>query len=151
MSLLVWINFALGAVFVAATLIAGYVCRNILEANAQREVLAEAGLLMDSALGIRDYTENEIAPLISERIQNDFPPQAVPFYAATQNFQRVRERHPEWGLSEIEFKCMLAEAHRAGRLLLANADLKDDGSLRDVAESALAYKNAVFHFVRVDV
>jgi hypothetical protein len=66
-------------------------------------------------------------------------------------WRRLRERHPEWGLSEIEFKCMLAEAHRAGRLLLANADLKDDGSLRDVAESALAYKNAVFHFVRVDV
>jgi hypothetical protein len=66
-------------------------------------------------------------------------------------WRRVRERHPEWGLSEIEFKCMLAEAHRAGRLLLANADLKDDGSLRDVAESALVYKNAVFHFVRVDV
>jgi hypothetical protein len=64
-------------------------------------------------------------------------------------WRRLRERHPEWGLSEIEFKCMLAEAHRAGRLLLANADLKDDGSLRDVAESALVYKNAVFHFVRV--
>ena len=66
-------------------------------------------------------------------------------------WRRVRERHPEWGLSEIEFKCMLAEAHRAGRVLLANADLKDDGNLRDVAESALVYKNAVFHFVRVDV
>jgi hypothetical protein len=66
-------------------------------------------------------------------------------------WRRVRERHPEWGLSEIEFKSMLAEAHRAGRLLLANADLKDDGNLRDVAESALVYKNAVFHFVRVDV
>ena len=66
-------------------------------------------------------------------------------------WRRVRERHPEWGLSEIEFKCMLAEAHRAGRLLLANADLKDDGNLRDVAESAVVYKNAVFHFVRVDV
>jgi hypothetical protein len=69
----------------------------------------------------------------------------------SQVWRRVRERHPEWGLSEIEFKCMLAEAHRAGRLLLANADLKDDGNLRDVAESALVYKNAVFHFVRVDV
>jgi len=100
MSLLVRINLALGAVFVAATLISGYVCRNILETNAQREVFAEAGLLMDSALGIRDYTDHEIVPLISERIQTDFPPQAVPFYAATQNFLKIRERHPEYMYKE---------------------------------------------------
>jgi HAMP domain-containing protein len=100
MSLLVRINLALGAVFVAAALIAGYACRTILEANAQREVFAEAGLMMDSALAIRDYTANEILPLLSERIQNEFPPQSVPFYAATQNFLRLRERHPEYTYKE---------------------------------------------------
>ncbi len=63
----------------------------------------------------------------------------------------IRDRRPEWGLSEIEFKCMLAEAHRAGQLALANADLKDNSNLKDVQESAVVYKNAVFHFVRVDV
>jgi hypothetical protein len=63
----------------------------------------------------------------------------------------LRERRPEWGLSEIEFKCMLAEAHRTGELRLANADLKERSNLRDVEDSALVYKNAVFHFVRVDV
>jgi hypothetical protein len=56
----------------------------------------------------------------------------------------------DWRLSEIEFKCMLVEAHRAGQLALANADLKDHKSLKDVQESAVVYKNAVFHFVRVD-
>jgi HAMP domain-containing protein len=100
MSLLVRINLALAAVFVAAALIAGYACRSILEANAQREVFAEAGLMMDSALAIRDYTANEILPLLSERIQNEFPPQSVPFYAATQNFLRLRERHPEYTYKE---------------------------------------------------
>lgn len=63
----------------------------------------------------------------------------------------LRDKRPEWGLSEIEFKCMLAEAHRAGQLVLANADLKDDSNLKDVQDSAVVYKNAVFHFVRVDV
>jgi hypothetical protein len=66
-------------------------------------------------------------------------------------WRRLRERRPEWGLSEIEFKCMLAQAHRSGELLLAIADLKDHNNLRDVEESALVYKNAVFHFVRVGV
>jgi hypothetical protein len=65
-------------------------------------------------------------------------------------WQILRQARAEWGLSEIEFKCMLAEAHRAGRLALANADLKDAGSVRELQESAVVYKNAVFHFIRVD-
>lgn len=100
MSLLIRINLALGAVFVAAALLTGYSCRSILEADAQREVLADAGLMMDSALAIRDYTANEILPLLKDRIQNDFPPQSVPFYAATQNFLRLRSRHPEYTYKE---------------------------------------------------
>jgi hypothetical protein len=62
----------------------------------------------------------------------------------------LRESRPEWGLSEIEFKCMLTEAHRAGSLALANADLKDNSCIKDLQDSAVVYKNAVFHFIRVD-
>jgi hypothetical protein len=62
----------------------------------------------------------------------------------------VRDQRPEWGLSEIEFKCMLIEAHRAGSLVLAHADLKDNGNIAYVQQSAVVYKNAVFHFIRVD-
>jgi hypothetical protein len=65
-------------------------------------------------------------------------------------WQTLREARAEWGLSEIEFKCMLAEAHRAGSLALANADLKDDRSIKDLQDSAVVYKNTIFHFVRVD-
>ena len=100
MSLLLRINLALGAVFVIGALTAGLVCRNILEANAQREVFAQAGLMMDSALAMRAYTASEILPLLSARIQEDFPPQSVPFYAATQNFLKLRERHPEYTYKE---------------------------------------------------
>jgi hypothetical protein len=62
----------------------------------------------------------------------------------------IRETRAEWGLSEIEFKCMLAEEHRAGSLALANADLKDNSSIKDLQDSAVVYKNTIFHFVRVD-
>jgi hypothetical protein len=64
---------------------------------------------------------------------------------STVSVQRSR-----WGLTEIEFKCMLAEAHRVGALVLANADLKDGRHLADIQASALSYKNAVFHYVRID-
>ncbi|MGQ0673018.1 MAG: hypothetical protein ACT4N2_09100 [Hyphomicrobium sp.] len=62
----------------------------------------------------------------------------------------IRESEPQWGLSEIEFKCMLAEAHRAGHVVLANADLKDKKSLADIESSSVLYKNTVWHFVRVE-
>ena len=65
-------------------------------------------------------------------------------------WQTIRTQRPEWSLSEVEFKGMLAEAHRAGRLALANADLKDKRSLDDLEASAVGYKNTVWHFVRVE-
>ena len=68
----------------------------------------------------------------------------------SQVWQLVRERRCEWGLSEIEFKCMLIEAHRAGSLALAHADMKDSSNVAELQDSAVVYKNAVFHFVRVD-
>ncbi len=65
-------------------------------------------------------------------------------------WQAIRARRPEWALSEIEFKCMLAEAHRAGCISLANADLRNKANLKELRDSAVAYKNTVWHFVRVE-
>jgi hypothetical protein len=62
----------------------------------------------------------------------------------------IRTSHPEWGLSEIEFKDMLAGAHRAGQLVLAGADLKNKQNLKEFEESAILYKNTVWHYVRVE-
>ncbi|MEQ1713218.1 MAG: hypothetical protein ABL908_17715, partial [Hyphomicrobium sp.] len=65
-------------------------------------------------------------------------------------WQAIRVAWPQWQLSEIEFKCMLAEAHRAGQIVLANADLKDKKSIAEIDASAIAYKNTVWHYVRVE-
>lgn len=62
----------------------------------------------------------------------------------------IRGGRPEWGLSDIEFKCMLVEAHRAGRLSLATADLKNKNNIKDIQDSAISYMNTVWHFVRVE-
>jgi len=64
LSLLVRINLVLGAVLICIAVIAGYSCWTILEVNARREVLAEASLIMASALAMRSYTANEILPLL---------------------------------------------------------------------------------------
>lgn len=66
-------------------------------------------------------------------------------------WRRIAAERAHWGLTEVEFKCMLTEAHRLGQLVLATADLRDDRNLDDVQKSAVSYRNAVFHYVRVDV
>ena len=98
--MLVRINLALGALFVCAGLIAGYSCWTLLESNARREVLSDAALMLDSAFAMRAYTANEILPLLQEDMKSTFPPQSIPFYAATQHFLRLRERHPEFTYKE---------------------------------------------------
>lgn len=65
-------------------------------------------------------------------------------------WQTIRDSEPSWDLSEIEFKCMLAEAHRSGAIVLANADLKDKKLKAEIDSSAINYKNTVWHFVRVE-
>ncbi|MFN3868560.1 MAG: hypothetical protein ACK4MF_05785 [Hyphomicrobiaceae bacterium] len=62
----------------------------------------------------------------------------------------IRDSRAEWGLSEIEFKCMLVEAHRAGRLALTTADLKNKGNIKEIQNSAISYMNTVWHYVRVE-
>jgi hypothetical protein len=68
----------------------------------------------------------------------------------SQVWQAIRTSHTAWDLTEIEFKCMLAEAHRLGQVVLTTADLKDKKTLAAIESSAIAYKNTVWHFVRVE-
>ena len=96
MNLLVRINVALVVVFAAGTIVTVYLTRSSIEASARDEALNDAGLMLDSALAVRAYTANEIAPLLTEQLQTVFLPQSVPFYAATQNFLQLRQKHPQY-------------------------------------------------------
>jgi HAMP domain-containing protein len=100
MKLLLRINLALLALFALAMGAIGYEASSMLRANARGEAMREAGLMMGSALAIRAYTANEIVPLLSEPMQRAFVPQSVPSYAATQNFLKLRDDHPEYAYKE---------------------------------------------------
>jgi HAMP domain-containing protein len=100
MSLLIRINLVLGAALAIFGVVLGYCCWEILAANAKREVTREAALMMDSALATRTYTSMEILPLLAERMKTEFLPQTVPFYAATQNFLKLRQQHPAYTYKE---------------------------------------------------
>jgi hypothetical protein len=98
--LLLRINLALGTAFVLAALLLVYVCSRLLATNAQRELMREAGLMMDSAVATFAYTSEEILPLLQEPMQSTFLPQSAPFYATTQNFLRLHAQHPEYSFKE---------------------------------------------------
>ncbi len=98
--LLVRINLVLVAVLALAGLMLGLVGSAVLRANAEREVLSQVQLMLDSALATRAYTANEIDPLLVDQMTTRFLPQSVPFYAATQNFLKLREQHPDYEYKE---------------------------------------------------
>lgn len=68
----------------------------------------------------------------------------------SQVWAAVQEKHAGWGLSEIEFKAMLTEAHRTGLLVLGTSDLRDKRDLDEIQASATVFKNTVWHFVRIE-
>jgi HAMP domain-containing protein len=106
MNLLVRINLALVVVFAVGATITGIVCRGILQANAEQEIRNQAGLMIDSAVAVRDYTETQIAPLLAAQMQTQFLPQSIPFYAATEQFLRVHADRPAYSYQEATLNPM---------------------------------------------
>lgn len=100
MSLTAKFNLVLLAVFSLGLAATAYVSHTILQANARTEVIERAGLMMESALAVRGYTVNEIRPLLTQQMEHTFLPQTVPAYAATQSFNAIRARHPEYAYKE---------------------------------------------------
>jgi len=93
-------NLVLFSVFSLGLVFAGYISYTVLHKHAREEVLTHAGMMMEAALAIRGYTVKEIRPLLTLQMKRDFLPQSVPSYAATQNFNSVRENHPEYTYKE---------------------------------------------------
>ncbi|HXO64962.1 MAG TPA: DUF3365 domain-containing protein [Steroidobacteraceae bacterium] len=106
MNLLVRINVALIVVFAIGATVTGIACRAVLQGNAEREIRNEAGLMIDSALAARDYTEAQISPLLAAQMQSQFLPQSIPFYAATEQFLRVHSDRPEYAYQEATLNPM---------------------------------------------
>ena len=98
--MLLRINLILLAAFAFSMFAISLVVTSMLQENATREVLAQAGLMLDSAAAIRSYTETEIGPLLDEKMKTAFRPQSVPFYAATQNFLKLHSEHPDYAYKE---------------------------------------------------
>src|SRR5579864_4629960 len=89
----------LGAFLVGLGIAAGLSWR-ITHDNARREVLQEANIMMAQASAIRDYTNNEIAPLLTDQIKTRFLPHTVPSWAAQTNLRTLAKQFPDYTYKE---------------------------------------------------
>jgi protein-histidine pros-kinase len=100
MSLLVKFNLILILCFAIALVPANLITKDLLERNARTQVVAQARLMLQTALATRGYTNKQIKPLLAARLSEEFLPQTVPAYSATEIFNAIRETHPEYSYKE---------------------------------------------------
>lgn len=100
MKLIVKFNLVLLLVFAAGLLGAGYVSFQLLQRNARDEIIENARVMMASSLAMRTYTNKQIKPLLDTQMKYRFLPQSVPAYAATEHFNELRAKFPEYAYKE---------------------------------------------------
>jgi len=115
-SLLTKINLWLCATFAVFLAAALALTRMAMLEDARGDAVEEARLLMDSAQAARDYTVGEIGPLLDAKAPParpgtrtkavfdvaapTFHPQTIPAYAATQMFDSLRSKRPQFAYRE---------------------------------------------------
>jgi HAMP domain-containing protein len=98
---LIWkFNLVLLGIFVLGFLVAGYISYKALQNNAREEILQNARLMMEAALSTRNYTTTQVKPLLETQMKYQFLPQTVPAYAATEQFNELRKKHPDYTYKE---------------------------------------------------
>jgi hypothetical protein len=93
-----------------------------LENIARADVLQRARIMMEAAAGVRTYTSNEIAPLLTARTGEDkFHAQTVPAYAASKNFAALASKFRDYAYREAALNPM----NPANRAVDWEADIID--------------------------
>jgi HAMP domain-containing protein len=93
-------NLVLLAVAVLALVLFAFVATPIFQAEKKEEILGQARLLMESAQAIRNYTSEEITPVLDRLQDEKFYPQSVAAYAAVHYFEALHKKHPEFTYRE---------------------------------------------------
>jgi len=93
-------NIVLTLVFAAGIAVSAWVSYELLQRNAKQEVLRNAGLMMEASLSIRGYTVSQVKPHLESQLAETFLPQTVPAFAATEIFNSLRKKYPDFTYKE---------------------------------------------------
>jgi HAMP domain-containing protein len=100
LKLLVKLNIILVLAFALGLVPAAMISRNLLDSNAQTQVIQNARIMMETAMAMRGYTVGQVKPLLAPLMHDTFLPQSVPAYSATEIFNTLRVNHPEYTYKE---------------------------------------------------
>ena len=92
-------NLVLFLVFMLGLAVSGYISFELLHKNAREEVLRTAGVMMEAALSMRSYTVGQVRPHLRV-VEDEFLPQSVPAYGATEIMNQLRKKYPDYAYKE---------------------------------------------------
>jgi protein-histidine pros-kinase len=122
----------LAGVFAAGLGATGYVSYRQLNQNAQMEVLANAGVLMETIMSAREWAVREVGPNLRENEENEFLMMGVPAYAANKIFEDVKRHYPEYNYREVALNPTSPKARPVEwELDIVNA-FRNDPQMRDL-------------------
>ena len=102
MRLLTKFNLVLLVLFGISGFVIAHLAYQFLMRNAGAQVLQQAELMMVSAKSTRDYTSEQVKPLLLKNPEHEttFLPQTVPAFAATSVFNSIRKSYPDYSYRE---------------------------------------------------
>jgi HAMP domain-containing protein len=139
MKLLVKFNLIYVLVMALGLAVSGTISRDLLQRNAQDEVLNSARQLMENALAVRNYTASQITSLLQTQMKYEFLPQSVPSYSATEVLATLRQKYPEFAYKEATLNPTNPRDRAEGwevdivQQFRNNAELKEFVGQRDTA------------------
>jgi len=100
MKLIIKFNLVFIVIFLLGLLVAGKVSHTLLQNNARDEIIQNARVMMEAALAQRTYTITQIKPLLDNQMIYSFLPQTVPAYSATETFNIIHKKFPDYSYKE---------------------------------------------------
>jgi HAMP domain-containing protein len=100
MKLLLKLNIVMIVVFLIGLAAAYNVADRLLQENARAEIQDHARIMMESAMAVRIYTSKQINPLLKTQMRYQFLPQSVAAYSATEYFNNLRLKFPDYAYKE---------------------------------------------------
>lgn len=96
MSLRIKFNIVMLTAFLAGLVLAAAFLNMFSQRAAREAVVSEAALMMGQVDATIHYTDTQVSPLLSHPMSVQFLPQAIPFYAAQQTFDRLAAKFPDY-------------------------------------------------------
>ena len=100
MSLRLKFNLVMVTAFLIGLALAAVLANALSEQTARRAVLSEASIMMGQADATIHYTDARVSPLLSRSMKVQFIPEAIPFFAAQQTFDRLSKAYPDYSFRQ---------------------------------------------------